>query len=169
MTIETAASPVFEPLAADFYGFADELTDAEKDALARLRHHLETEVKPLVTEHWEKATFPREIIPGLHELGVASFAWEETRTFENSAVFRGFAALELARIDASVATYVGVQNGLAAGAVSLCGSPEQRAYWLPKLASGEVIASFGLTEPLSGSDSAQGLRTTARHDGDHWC
>jgi glutaryl-CoA dehydrogenase len=168
MTIETAASPVFEPLAADFYGFADELTDAEKDALARLRHHLETEVKPLVTEHWEKATFPREIIPGLHAQGVASFAWDETRPFPNSAVFRGFAALELARVDASVATYVGVQNGLAAGSIAICGSPEQRAHWLPKLASGEVIASFGLTEPLSGSDSAQGLRTTACHDGDHW-
>jgi glutaryl-CoA dehydrogenase len=171
---DTAIAPatVFEPLAADFYGFANELTDVEKEALAKLRAHLEAEVKPLVTEHWEKATFPREIIPGLHELGVASFAWEETKPFPNSAVFRGFAALELARVDASVATYVGVQNGLAAGAVSLCGSAEQRAHWLPKLASGEIVGSFGLTEPLSGSDSAQGLRTTARHedgpDGGRW-
>jgi glutaryl-CoA dehydrogenase len=168
MTVDTTTPTVFEPLAADFYGFAAELTEVEKQALGRLRSYLQAEVKPLVTEHWEKATFPREIIPALHELGVASFAWEETRPFENSAVFRGFAALELARVDASVATYVGVQNGLAAGAVSLCGSPEQRAHWLPKLASGEIIGSFGLTEPLSGSDSAQGLRTTARHEGDHW-
>ncbi|GAA4175580.1 acyl-CoA dehydrogenase family protein [Gryllotalpicola koreensis] len=168
MTIDTAPSAVFEPLAADFYGFAAELTDVEKDAIAKLRAHLEAEVKPLVTEHWEKATFPHEIIPGLHEQGVAAFAWDETKPFENSAVFRGFAALELARVDASVATYVGVQNGLVAGSVSLCGSAEQRALWLPKLASGEVIGSFGLTEPLSGSDSAQGLRTTARHEGDHW-
>jgi len=168
MTIETETATLFEPLAADFYGFAAELSDPEKNALAKLRAYLETEVKPLVTEHWEKATFPHEIIPGLHEHGVAAFGWDETKPFPNSAVFRGFVALELARVDASVATYVAVQNGLAAGAVSACGSAEQRAYWLPKLASGEVIGSFGLTEPLSGSDSARGLRTTARHEGDHW-
>ncbi|MFC4243558.1 acyl-CoA dehydrogenase family protein [Gryllotalpicola reticulitermitis] len=166
MTIETAT--VFEPLAADFYGFADELSDDEKTALANLRAFLEAEVKPVVTEHWEKATFPREIVAGLHRTGVAAFGWEETRPFPNSAVFRGFTALELGRVDASVATYIGVQNGLVAGSVSLCGSAAQRAQWLPKLASGEVIGSFGLTEPLSGSDAAQGLRTTARHEGDHW-
>src|SRR3712207_9458319 len=50
----------------------------------------------------------------------------------------------------------------------LCGSEEQRAEWLPKLASGDTIGAFGLTEPLSGSDSAQGLRTTALRDGDNW-
>jgi glutaryl-CoA dehydrogenase len=164
----TLTTTVFETLAADFYGFADDLTEVEKNALMNLRAYLENEVAPLVDEHWEHATFPREIIPGLHRLGVAAFAWDETKPFENSAVFRGFAALELGRVDASIATYVGVQNGLAAGTVSLCGSPEQRAYWLPKLASGELIGSFGLTEPFSGSDSAQGLRTTARREGDTW-
>jgi glutaryl-CoA dehydrogenase len=76
--------------------------------------------------------------------------------------------LELARIDASVSTYVGVQNGLALGAIGVCGSQEQRAEWLPKLASGEVLGAFGLTEPTSGSDSAQGLKTVATRDGDTW-
>ena len=71
-------------------------------------------------------------------------------------MFRGFVALELARVDACVATFVGVQNGLAMGAISVCGSTEQRAEWLPKLASGEVLGAFGLTEPLSGSDSRAG-------------
>ncbi|HWU47821.1 MAG TPA: acyl-CoA dehydrogenase family protein [Humibacter sp.] len=158
----------FEPIAGDFYGYQNDLTAQEKDALAALRAHLETEVKPIVNEYWERAEFPRQVIAPLHALGVASFGWEETRPFENSAVFRGFVALELARVDASVATYVGVQNGLAAGAISACGSAQQRANWLPKLAAGEVIGAFGLTEPLSGSDSAQGLRTTAARDGDHW-
>lgn len=158
----------FEPLAADFYGFANELTDQEKEALASLRAYLETEVKPIANEYWERAEFPKQIIPGLHDQGVAAFSWDETKPFANSAVFRGFLALELARVDASVATYVGVQNGLAAGSVSACGSDEQRAEWLPRLASGEVIGAFGLTEPLSGSDSAQGLRTTAERQGDEW-
>ncbi|GAB3612416.1 acyl-CoA dehydrogenase family protein [Humibacter ginsengisoli] len=158
----------FEPLAADFYGFSNELTEQEKEAIANLREYLETEVKPIANEYWERAEFPKQIIPDLHRLGVAAFAWDETKPFPNSAVFRGFVALELARIDASVATYVGVQNGLAAGSLSACGSQEQRDEWLPKLASGEIIGAFGLTEPLSGSDSAQGLRTTAERQGDEW-
>jgi glutaryl-CoA dehydrogenase len=158
----------FEPLASDFYGYENLLTDQERESLAQLRDYLATEVKPIVNEHWEKATFPHEIVKGLADRGVYSFAWEETKPFENSAVFRGFVALELARVDASVATLVGVQNGLAMGAISVTGSPEQRAEWLPKMARGEVVGAFGLTEPQSGSDSAQGLRTVATRDGDEW-
>lgn len=171
MTTVTSTSDTltrFEPLAADFYGFANELSDDEKNALANLRAFLETEVKPVLTKHWVDGTFPFDVLPGLHRTGVATFAWDETKPFENSAVFRGFVALELARVDGSIATYVGVQNGLAAGSVAVCGSAEQRAHWIPKLASGEIVGSFGLTEPTSGSDSAQGLQTTARHEGDHW-
>jgi glutaryl-CoA dehydrogenase len=158
----------FEPLASDFYGYETLLTDEEKGALAALRSYLESEVKPVVNGHWEKATHPDGIMKGLAGTGAFSFAWDETRPFENSAVFRGFVALELARVDASVATLVGVQNGLAMGSISVTGSPEQRAEWLPKMASGEIVGAFGLTEPTSGSDSAQGLRTTATRDGDEW-
>jgi glutaryl-CoA dehydrogenase len=74
----------------------------------------------------------------------------------------------MARVDANCATFVGVQSGLAMGAIDVGGSPEQRAEWLPRLASAELIGAFGLTEPYSGSDSARGLRTTARRDGDEW-
>ncbi|MFB2581153.1 acyl-CoA dehydrogenase family protein [Herbiconiux sp. P15] len=158
----------FEPLASDFYSYESLLSDEEKGALAALRQYLEAEVKPVVNQHWEKASHPDGIMKGLAATGAFSFAWEETKPFENSAVFRGFVAFELARVDASVATLVGVQNGLAMGSISVTGSPEQRAEWLPKMASGEVVGAFGLTEPLSGSDSAQGLRTIATRDGDEW-
>ncbi|MCS5722052.1 acyl-CoA dehydrogenase family protein [Herbiconiux sp. CPCC 203407] len=158
----------FEPLASDFYGYETLLTDEEKGALAALRSYLESEVKPVVNGHWEKATHPDGIMKGLAGTGAFSFAWDETRPFENSAVFRGFVALELARVDASIATLVGVQNGLAMGSISVTGSPEQRAEWLPRMASGEIVGAFGLTEPTSGSDSAQGLRTTATREGDEW-
>ncbi|MWB98850.1 acyl-CoA dehydrogenase family protein [Agromyces seonyuensis] len=158
----------FEPLASDFYGFESLLTEPEQEALGKLRAWLESDVKPIIGGYWERAEFPRQIVAPLAELGVLSFAWDETKPFENSSVFRGFVALELARVDASVATFVGVQNGLATGAISICGSQAQREEWIPKLASGEVIGAFGLTEPLSGSDSAQGLRTTAKREGDEW-
>lgn len=158
----------FTPLASDFYGFETKLTEPERDALAALRGWLESDVKPLVNDHWDRAEFPRDILPAFHAQPVFGMQWDETKSFENSAVYRGWVALELARVDASIATYVGVQNGLALGAIAVCGSPEQRAEWLPKLADGSVIGAFGLTEPLSGSDSAQGLRTTATREGDEW-
>jgi len=158
----------FETLASDFYAYESLLTDPEKEALANLRAWLEAEVKPIAGEYWDRAEFPMQVVKPLAELGTLSYAWEETKPFENSAVFRGFVQLELARVDASVATFVAVQNGLATGAISVCGSAEQRAEWIPRLASGEVLGAFGLTEPLSGSDSAQGLRTTAKREGDSW-
>ncbi|MBN9139622.1 MAG: acyl-CoA dehydrogenase family protein [Micrococcales bacterium] len=158
----------FTQLASDFYGFETKLTETEREALGGLRAWLEADVEPLVNDYWDRAEFPREILPAFHAQPVFGMQWDETRSFENSAVYRGWVALELARVDASIATYVGVQNGLALGAVAVCGSPEQRAEWLPKLADGSVIGAFGLTEPLSGSDSAQGLRTTATREGDEW-
>ncbi|RZU64366.1 glutaryl-CoA dehydrogenase [Microterricola gilva] len=158
----------FEPLISDFYNYESLLSEQEKEAIMALRNYLDSEVRPIVGGYWNRAEFPTEIVRPLAELGQFSYAWDETRPFENSAVFRGFLAFELARVDASVATFVGVQNGLSCGSISVCGSPEQRAEWLPRLASGEIIGSFGLTEPQSGSDSAQGLRTTARRDGDNW-
>jgi len=167
MTLTDA--PAFTTLPSDFYGFSDRLTDQEKDLLARLRLFLETEVKPIANDHWSRAEFfPRRIAEGMAELGLFGMPWEEVRPFENSAVFRGWVALELARIDASAATLVGMQNGLVMGAVGVAGSAEQRAEWLPRFASAEILGCFGLTEPLSGSDSARGLRTTATPDGDHW-
>jgi glutaryl-CoA dehydrogenase len=157
------------PLAADFYRSEELLTDQEKDVLARLRAFLEAEVKPIVNDHWSRASFfPRSIVDGLASLGVFGMPWEETRPFENSAIFRGWVALELARVDASVATLVGMQNGLVMGAIGVGGSAEQRAEWLPRFASGEALGCFALTEPLSGSDSARGLRTVATRDGDDW-
>lgn len=159
----------FAPLSSDFYGYAEALlSDREQEAVMAIRAWGEREVLPIIGGYWERAEFPTEIVKPLAELGVLSFAWDETKPFENSAVFRGFVALELARIDASVSTFVGVQNGLAAGSIAVAGSAEQRAEWIPKLASAEIIGAFGLTEPLSGSDSARGLRTTARREGDEW-
>ncbi len=158
----------FSPLVSDFLGYSAELTDLERGKIAELRAWLEAEVAPIADDYWQRAEFPVQLQKPLAELGMLGLGFEETAAFENSAVFRGWSALEMGRVDAGIATWVGVQNGLALGAIGVCGSPEQRAEWLPRLASAAVIGAFGLTEPLSGSDSAQGLRTTARRDGDGW-
>ena len=160
----------FETISADFYGFENKLTDQEKDLIVRLRAFLDEHVRPVANDLWAKAEFfDRDVVvKGLADLGLFGQPWEETQQFPNSAVFRGWVALELARVDASVATLVGMQNGLVMGSIAVAGSPEQRAEWLPKFASGELLGAFGLTEPLSGSDTAQGLQTVARRDGDNW-
>ncbi len=158
----------FSPLVSDFYGFEDQLSAPEKEALAGLRRWLEADVAPIVDEHWERAEFPRHLLPAFHTQPVFGMQWDETKSFDNSALYRGWTALEMSRVDASISTYVGVQNGLAMGSIGVAGSAEQRAEWLPRLARGEVIGAFGLTEPLSGSDSARGLRTTATREGDEW-
>jgi len=160
----------FETISADFYGFANKLTDQEKELLVRLRAFLDEHVRPIANDLWAKAEFfdRSVIVKGLADLGLFGQPWAETQQFPNSAVFRGWVALELARVDASVATLVGMQNGLVMGSIAVAGSDEQRAEWLPRFASGELLGAFGLTEPLSGSDTAQGLQTVAKRDGDSW-
>ena len=159
----------FEPLISDFYGFENALSDQEKELIMKLRDYLDREIRPIANDLWTKAEFfDRKVVTDLAELGLFGQPWKETQQFENSAVFRGWVALELARVDASVATLVGMQNGLVMGSIAVAGSDEQRSEWLPRFASGELLGAFGLTEPLSGSDTAQGLQTVARRDGDNW-
>jgi glutaryl-CoA dehydrogenase len=169
VTAPADATPGFTPLVSDFFGMeASSLTEQEKALIMRLRHYLETEVKPIVNDHWARAEFPMFVVKGLADLGIFSLPYPETRPFESSAVFRGWIAYELARIDSSIATLVGMQHGLVMGAISVAGSDAQRAEWLPQFARGELLGCFGLTEPLSGSDSARGLRTTATREGEEW-
>lgn len=165
MSTSIALPPLLE---SDFYGFAQQLTDQERESIGQLRAYLEREVAPIADEYWARAEFPMQVITPLAELGMYGPGVPLVRQFENSAVYRGWAALELGRVDASVATFIGVQSGLAMNSIAVAGSDEQQREWLPRMAAGELIGAFGLTEPYSGSDSAKGLRTTARRDGDTW-
>ncbi|RLK52594.1 acyl-CoA dehydrogenase family protein [Microbacterium telephonicum] len=169
MHAETAASDALAPvLEADFYRFQQTLTDTEQRALGRIRAFLDAEVRPFADDHWEQARSPRHLVPRIAELGLYANAFERTRHFDNSALFRGWVAMEISRADPSTATFIGVHSGLAMTAIAVGGSEEQRAEWMPKLAAGELIAAFGLTEPGHGSDTAKGLETTAERRGDHW-
>ncbi|WP_282819658.1 acyl-CoA dehydrogenase family protein [Curtobacterium flaccumfaciens] len=159
------ATPLLE---SDFYGFQQQLTAQERASLGQLRQYLELEVAPIADEYWARAEFPMQVIAPLAELGMYGPGVPLVRQFENSAVYRGWAALELGRVDASVATFIGVQSGLAMNSIAVAGSDEQQREWLPRMATGEIVGAFGLTEPYSGSDSAKGLRTTARREGDEW-
>lgn len=163
----TDAAPA-DALSADFYEFQSRLTDTEQRALTSIREFLDTEVRPFADDHWERAESPRHLVPRIAELGLYGNAFPETRLYENSAVFRGWVAMEISRADPSTATFIGVHSGLAMTAISVGGSDEQKAEWLPVLAGGQQVAAFGLTEPGHGSDTAKGLETTAERRGDEW-
>ncbi len=168
MTLTTPQTDRAEILDADFYGFQEQLTDEEQRSVARIRAFLDAEVRPHADRLWEEARSPRHLIPQIAELGLFGPNWPETRRFENSAVYRAWIALEIARVDPSTATFIGVHSGLAMNSIGVGGSEEQRAEWMGPMSRGEVIGAFAPTEPTSGSDTARGLKTTATRHGDEW-
>ncbi|SOD94420.1 acyl-CoA dehydrogenase family protein [Blastococcus haudaquaticus] len=153
---------------SDFYDLEALLDDEDRALLHRVRAFMDTEVQPIINEYWTRAEFPRQIIPGLAELGIAGTQFSGYGSPGKSALLDGMIAMELSRGDPSVSTFMGVHGGLAMGSMHLCASEEQKERWLPAMARMELIGAFGLTEPESGSDVARGLRTTARRDGDGW-
>jgi glutaryl-CoA dehydrogenase len=153
---------------ADFYAFEQLLSEDERAILHRVRDFMTTEVQPVLLEHWSKATFPFEILPGLRALGIGGLPYQGYGCPGQSFLLDGMVAMELARTDCSIATFSGVHSGLAMGSIRLCGSDEQRARYLPAMARFEKIGSFGLTEPEVGSGASRGLQTTAERVGDEW-
>jgi glutaryl-CoA dehydrogenase len=153
---------------SDFYDLESLLDDEDRALLHRVRAFMDTEVQPIINEYWTRAEFPRQIIPGLAQLGIAGAQFSGYGCPGRSALLDGMIAMELSRGDPSVSTFMGVHGGLAMGSMHLCASEEQKERWLPAMARMELIGAFGLTEPDSGSDVARGLRTTARREGDTW-
>jgi glutaryl-CoA dehydrogenase len=153
---------------ADFYALEDLLDAGEQEYLHRVRGFMKSEVEPAVNEHWQRGSFPFEIVPGFRQLGLAGLPYHGFGCPGRSFLLDGMVAMELARTDPSVATFSGVHGGLAMGSIYLCGSDEQRHRYLPAMARFEKIGSFGLTEPDVGSGASGGLTTTARRDGNSW-
>ncbi|MFI9485979.1 acyl-CoA dehydrogenase family protein [Promicromonospora sp. NPDC052451] len=155
-------------LEADFYAFQDLLTPAEQKKALAVREFMEREVRPIADDYWERAECPVHLFKPYAQLGTIGSGWAETQGEETSAVFRGWVGMETARVDSSFCTFIGVSGGLAMTSIGVGGSAEQRQKWLPPMAAGDLIGAFGLTEPLAGSDTAKGLRTTATRTGDTW-
>lgn len=155
-------------LASDYYRHLDDFAPDDRRRIMDLRAFLEAEVAPKADGLWANEEFPHDLVRPLAEHGVLAMGFEESPNHHPSALFRGWVSFELARVDASFATFAGVQSELSTGSIALCGSEEQVARWLPSLADGTTIASCGITEPGSGSDTARGMTTTATREGDTW-
>jgi glutaryl-CoA dehydrogenase len=155
-------------LDADFYSLEELLDDGGRRLIGRVRQFMEKSVAPVINGYWKREEFPHDLVPGLAGLGIAGMPCEGYDCPGGSNLLDGMIAMELARIDSSIATFMGVHGGLAMGSIYLCGSEEQKWRWLPAMARMEKIGAFALTEPEVGSGAAGGLTTTAARDGDAW-
>src|SRR5271168_2557745 len=163
----TAPKPLPAPN-SDFYELADTLNAEERGLLKQVRAFMETKVAPIINKYWVEDAFPFELLPAIKELGIGGLGMQGYGCRGGSALLFGLAAMEMSRVDSSIATFFGVHNGLAMGSIYATGSEEQKQKWLPPMARFEKIGCFGLTEPLVGSGASGGLTTTAKREGDTW-
>ena len=151
----------------DFLGFDDLLDDEERMIRDTVRAFVNDQVIPYVGDWFEEARIPLELAPALGKIGVLGMHLEGYGCAGASATAYGLACLELEAGDSGLRSLVSVQGSLAMFAIHRWGSEEQRLQWLPRMAAGEALGCFGLTEPDAGSDPGA-MRTRARRDGDDW-
>jgi glutaryl-CoA dehydrogenase len=143
------------------------LTPSERELQTSVAQFVDTEIRPNIADWFDRAYFPLELVKKLGALGVLGMQLDGYGCAGRSAVEYGLAAHELEAGDSGLRTFVSVQGSLAMTAIHRNGSEEQKQQWLPGMASGDLIGSFGLTEPTAGSDPAS-MATFARRDGDDW-
>ncbi len=152
----------------DFYDCDSLLAEEERAVRDTVRRWVEDEVMPIIGDHYIEGKFPLHLVPQMAELGLfgANLPEEYGCAGLNNVAY-GLIMQELERGDSGVRSFASVQGALVMYPIHAFGSEEQRKEWLPKLASGELIGCFGLTEPDYGSDPG-GLITTARQADDGW-
>jgi len=149
-------------------GFGFGLTEEQRQLQSSVRAFAEGEIAPHVSEWDEKSEFPHEVVKKLGEMGLLGVIFPESLGGAGMGYVEYVLAIEeLSRVDGSVGIIVAAHNSLCTNHIMLGGNDAQRQRWIPKLASGQWLGAWGLTEPGSGSDAA-GARTTAVKKGDTW-
>ena len=143
------------------------LSDEERDIRDTVRAFVNDRVVPSVGEWFEEARIPLELARELGEIGVLGMHLHGYGCAGASATAYGLTCMELEAGDSGLRSLVSVQGSLAMYAIHRWGSEEQKQEWLPRMAAGEAIGCFGLTEPDAGSDPSS-MRTRARRDGSDW-
>src|SRR5580692_610142 len=149
----------------DFLSLSRHLTSEEKTIQSTVRAFVDARILPTIGDHFEKGTFPTELIPEIAKLGLLGCNLHGYGCAGVSEVAYGLAMQELERGDTGIRSFASVQGSLVMYPIHAFGSEAQKEKYLPKMARGEIIGCFGLTEPDFGSNPS-GMRTVAREDGD---
>jgi glutaryl-CoA dehydrogenase len=151
----------------DLYNVRSMLSDEERLVQDSVGRFVDDKVIPIIGECFEEERFPRELIPEVAELGLLGSSIHGYGCAGLNAVSYGLICQELERGDSGLRSFVSVQSSLCMYPIYAFGSEEQKQTWLPRMARGEVIGCFGLTEPHGGSDPAN-MKTIARRQGKDW-
>jgi glutaryl-CoA dehydrogenase len=152
----------------DYYMMDELLTDEHKLIRETARAWVKKEVSPIIEEYFERSEFPKQVIPGLAEIGAfGPYIPEEYGGAGMDQISYGLIMQELERCDSGLRSTASVQSSLVMFPIWKYGTEEQRMKFLPKLASGEFVGSFGLTEPDHGSNPS-GMLTNFKDAGDHY-
>jgi glutaryl-CoA dehydrogenase len=150
------------------YLLVDEaLSDEQRMVRQEVRQFVETEILPVIRDCYREGRFPMELTPKMAEMGLFGANLQGYGCAGMSNVEYGLIMQELERGDSGIRSFVSVQGSLVMWAIHAFGSPEQKAYWLPRLQSGEAIGSFALTEPGFGSNPG-GMTSRAERRGAEW-
>jgi glutaryl-CoA dehydrogenase len=151
----------------DFLHVDDLLTDEDRAIRDTVRDFAQSELAPHVAQWYDEGTLPDDLGRSFGKIGLLGMHLEGYGCAGTSATAYGVACRELEAVDSGLRSFVSVQGSLAMYAIHRWGSQEHKDDWLPRLATGEAIGCFGLTEPDAGSDPG-GMKTRAKKDGTDW-
>lgn len=151
----------------DFYQIDDLLSDEERLIRQTVREFVDEEVMPVIRDHYRDGTFPIQLIAQLGKLGLLGSNLQGYGCAGLNNVAYGLINQELERGDSGLRSFASVQGSLVMYSIHQCGSEEQKQKWLPKLANGEAVGCFGLTEPDSGSNP-DSMRTRVEKTKNGW-
>ena len=152
---------------SDFFDISRHFTSEERAIQSTVRAFVDARVLPVIGDHFENGTFPNDLIPEIAGLGLLGCNLQGYGCAGLSEVGYGLAMQELERGDSGIRSFASVQGGLVMYPIHAFGSEAQKERYLPKMAKGEIIGCFGLTEPDAGSNPGA-MRTNAVDDGDAW-